>query len=333
MEHCHPAPTKTLQSVLLRRLAMSGKQQHQKQYREYGFLAVWLRGSLLLIGWVMLLMTAPPADAGTVTGHFTLAGGGTIAPKAAAAYPVREQYDARAESFEIVLSNAPIDAVAAANALSPHTEAINQDALRQDNYILLWVSPDGQVSMNATFGASMTQYLDRTGSGGRLRAALTMNTPTHIAGRVFTPAPVKVMSGDTYICDITFAVDVTHPAGGTLLPPGGGEPGRAFVAMLAAAKNKNWDALLDSVSLRLRDMFDADYRTKEENLEYAVDLLQTSLPRSGTKVTRGILRGETATLEIEGEIYAGQTAVYFVKMLKSRGHWSYDGAVLAGMVK
>jgi len=340
MGHCHPASWKPAQRIAAFASAPFGlmdaviaEQEYCTRYHQYRFIAVCMRGALLLIGLVILLLAAPTVDAGTVTGQFRLEGGGTIAPKSAAAYPVREQYDARTESIEIVLSTAPIDAALAANALNPHAEAINHDALRQDNYILLWVTPDGRVSMNATFSATMTQYLDRTGADGRLRATLTVHTPGRIAGRIFTQAPVKVMSGDSYTLDITFAVDVTHPAAGTLLPPGGGEPGKAFTAMRASAQKKNWDALRDSVSERLRNMFDADYRTPEENLEYATDFLQMSLPKLGTKVTRGTLRGETATLEIEGEMFAGQTAVYFVRMVRSGGAWLFDGATLAGLVK
>jgi hypothetical protein len=179
----------------------------------------------------------------------------------------------------------------------------------------------------------MTQYLDRTGPGGGLKAELNANTPTHIAGRVFTAEPVKVLSGETFSCDITFAVDVTRPASGTPLPEGGGEPGKAFGAMLDAAKNKNWDALIESVSARMRSIFDADYRSKEENLDYAVDFLKMALPKSKTKIIGGTLRGETATLEIEGEMFAGQPAVYFARMIKTKDSWLYDGAILAGMVK
>ena len=272
-------------------------------------------------------------SAGTVSGQFELADGVTIAPKTAAAYPVREQYDGRTESIEIMLSTAPIDAVAVANALNPHAEAINQDVLRKDNYILLWVEPGGRVSMNATFRATMTQYFDRTGTGGGLKATLTAHTADHVAGRVFTPAPVKVMSGESYTCDITFDVDVTRPPAGNPLPPGGGGPGQAFSAMMASVKNKNWEGLRKGVSERLRKMFDADYRTPEENLEYAVDIIQATLPRQGLKITGGRLRGDSATLEIEGEMFAGQTAVYFAKMVRIGGAWLFDGATLAGLVK
>jgi len=101
----------------------------------------------------------------------------------------------------------------------------------------------------------------------------------------------------------------------------------------AVQGDKNRDALIGGVSERLRNMFEADYRTKEENLEYAIDLVKMSLPKSETKVTSGTLRGGTATLEIEGGMFAGQTAVYFARMLRSGNKWSYDGAILAGMVK
>jgi hypothetical protein len=295
--------------------------------------AVRMRGMLSPICLIILLQTAPAAEAGRVSGQFRLGTGVVITPKTAAAYPVREQYDARTESVEIVLSTEPVDAAAAVAALNPHMEAINQDALRQDNYILLWVTPDGRVSMNATFTKTMTQYLDRTGGGGGLAATLSAHTPGHVSGRIFTPAPVKVMSGESYTCDFTFDVDVTRLPAGVSLPPGGGEPGRAFAALLASAEKKNWDALRGGVSIRLRKIFDADYRTPEENLEYAVDFLQMQLPKRGTKVTGGVLRGESATLEIEGEMFAGQKAVYFARMVRSGGIWLFDGSTLAGMVK
>jgi hypothetical protein len=294
---------------------------------------VRMRGMLALICLVILLRVAPGAEAGAVRGQFRLGSGAVIAPKAVAAYPVREQYDARTESVEIVLSAAPVDAAAAVAALNPHIEAINQDALRKDNYILLWVTTDGRVSMNATFSATMTQYLDRTGAGGGLTATLSAHTRDHISGRIFTPAPVKVLSGESYTCDIIFAVDVTRPPAGVSLPPGGGEPGQAFAALMASLENKNWDALRDGVSIRLRKIFDADYRTPEENLEYVVDFLQMQLPKRGTKVASGVLRGENATLEIEGEMFAGQKAVYFARMVRSGGIWLFDGSTLAGMVK
>jgi hypothetical protein len=322
----------SLPSSVCRTAAVIGIQGHRR-YRQCRFFAAGKRSGLLFIGFIILLFAPPVAAAGTATGQFVLGSGGRIAPKVAAAYPVREQYDGRTESVEIILSTAPIDAVSVSNALNPHAEAINQDALQRDDYILLWVGPDGRVSMNATFRATMTQYLDRTGAGGGLKATLTAQTPDHIAGRIFTPAPVKVMSGESYTCEITFDVDVTRPAAGTPLPPGGGGPGQAFSAMMASVQKKNWDALRKGVTERLRNMFDADYRTPEENLEYAVDFLQTALPKQGRKVTGGILRGDDATLEIEGEMFAGQTAVYFVRMVKVGGAWLFDGSTLAGMVK
>lgn len=288
------------------------------------------RGAPLVCLFVLLL-GVNISGAGTVTGQFKLKSGGMIAPEAATAYPVREQYNARTESVEIMLSKAPFNVDP--DALNPHVEAINQEAVRQDNYILLWVTRDGQVSMNATFVATMSQYLDKTGAGGGLKAILTTNAPERIAGRILTPEPVKVMSGDSYMCDMTFEVDVVRPTAGTPLPPGGGEPGRAFVAMMASAKKKNWPALRDSVSEGFRKLFDADYRTPEENMEYAIGFLQMSLPKTNRKVTRGTLRGTVATLEIEGDMFPGQKAVYFVRMVKSKGAWLFDGAALAGLVK
>ena len=53
--------------------------------------------------------------------------------------------------MEVVLSDQPIDAAAAIQALNPHTDVINQDALKGRDYVLLWIRGDGEISMNATF--------------------------------------------------------------------------------------------------------------------------------------------------------------------------------------
>ena len=63
-----------------------------------------------------------------------------------------------------MLSEEPIDVVEAAAELDPHTNVINQKALRDHNYVLLWVRPDNDVSMNATYSDTMTQYVEMTGS-------------------------------------------------------------------------------------------------------------------------------------------------------------------------
>src|SRR5207247_3671630 len=104
------------------------------------------------------------ALAGDASGQFTVDHHPPIRPKFASAFEVRDQRDARKRAVEVVLSETPIDAAAAAEELDPHMQVINQKALQGGNYVILAVRPDGDVSMNATYSEKMVQYVDMTGS-------------------------------------------------------------------------------------------------------------------------------------------------------------------------
>src|SRR3954451_9486095 len=112
---------------------------------------------------------------GEASGQFTAGKRPPIKPKYAAAYETRDQRDARKTAVEVVLSEEPIDIAKATAELDPHSNVINQKALRDHNYVLLWVRPDNDVSMNATYSDTMTQYVEMSGS--RMTADLTTNTP------------------------------------------------------------------------------------------------------------------------------------------------------------
>ena len=70
--------------------------------------------------------------------------------------------------------------------------------------------------MNATFSATMTQFVDKVGDS--LKATLTVNTPERVAGRVFTAAPVKTRGGESYTVDPTFDTAVARRPAGTRSP-------------------------------------------------------------------------------------------------------------------
>src|SRR5437764_5622567 len=136
-----------------------------------------------------LAATAAPVVAGEASGEFKTTTRKPIKPKYAAAYETRDSRDARKKVVEVVLSEAPVDVDAALADLDPHSNVINQPALMEHNYILLWVRPNGDISMNATYSERMVQFVDMT--GGDLQAELSANTPDRIAGRLYSPKPIK----------------------------------------------------------------------------------------------------------------------------------------------
>src|SRR4029453_8777421 len=125
--------------------------------------------------------------ANTASGSVDVQKIGAISPKFSAGYLVRDQRNARTTQTEILLSEVTIDPAAMQGVLDPHMMAINLDALRDRNYILLFVRADGWVGMNATFSKGMTQFLNDTTEG--LKAEFTARTATRIDGHVFSPAP------------------------------------------------------------------------------------------------------------------------------------------------
>lgn len=281
-----------------------------------------------------LCLASLPAWAGEASGQFTVSKHPPIKPKYAAAYETRDQRDARKRAVEVVLSEEPVDMAAAIGELDPHTNLINQKALMGHNYIILWVRPNNDVSMNATYSETMTQYVDMTGGalGGRLKADIKTLTADTVAGRVFMSSPAQTMDKDTYSIDVAFSAPITHPPAATKLPAGGGEPGKAFQSLVGAISKKDWNGIKANVSERaLKSFNDAD-RTDKENLDDALSSFDIWLPKKPGKVTGGELRTDTAILELEAEVFEGQKGLFLVKMVKSGPRWVFDRAERAGMI-
>lgn len=276
------------------------------------------------------VLLAPCAAAGPASGRVTSATG-IIAPRHAIAYVVRDSRNARHTRVEVLLTDVAVDAAVLKDELDRHVAAINVEALRDRNYVLLWVSADDVVSMNATYSRTMTQYLNDT-SGG-LTAALATNTPAKIEGRLFAKAPLETMGGPTYTVDVTFSADVLPALTGAPLPAGGGEPGTALTAFLGAVTRKQWPAIKDGLSPRALPTFDKSYDTPAENAESASDLFAAWLPMTGLQVSGGILIGDgVAVLDVEGERF-GSRVMSLVRMVKTGAAWQFDQSAPAGSLR
>jgi hypothetical protein len=286
------------------------------------------------VGWVAVLFLGSSAltSAQTARGAFESQPVGRITPTVAAAYIVRDQFNPRQNQVEVILSTAAIDVAKAVTALAPHTMVINDAALKDTNYVLIWIGADGKVSMNATFSKTMTQFVDRASADGALRAELTTNTPDKVAGRIFTPAPVKTMSGSTYSVDLTFSAPVTKAAAGTALQAGGGEPGKALLGFFAARQKKDWPSLKAALSPAASETFVKSYNDDKENLADLLSTLEFWLPASGAKITGGKLSGDEAVLDVEGVLASGIKALTLVRLIRRPSGWLFDSAAMAGML-
>ena len=270
-------------------------------------------------------------DAHGGSGTFTAQKMGTITVAHGIAYVVRDQRDARRTQVEILLTDVDIDAAAVQTAFDPHMTAINMDQLSDRNYVLLWVTADGTVGMNATYSKTMSQFVDD--SRGGLTVTWTTRSASRLAGRLVSKGAVKAMDGATYTADLTFEVDVPAPPTGTPLPAGGGDPGQGLRALLAAAEKKDWNGIRAGSSPEALKTFDRSYNTPAENAESAAELLKAWMSTEKLDITGGIVESESvAVLDVEGELFPGQRALTRVRMVKAGGRWQFDRAARAGML-
>jgi hypothetical protein len=280
-----------------------------------------------------LLIASPAGAADSASGAVSAQKLGAIKVTHAAPYLVRDQRHARKTEVEILLTDVAIDPAGlldVRNALSPHMAAINLPALKDRNYVLLWVDADGGVTMNATYSRTMTQLLN--GSADDLKVTWTTRSPSRLEGRLFSGGPLKTMDGSTYTVDVRFGVDVPAPAAGQILGTGGGDAGKALTAFVASANKKNWPAIRAALSPERLPTLERSYNTPAENAQDVLDLLKAWLPTEKMKVTGGHLRGAVAVLDVEGELFPGQMGLSLVRMVKTGTVWQFDSAVRAGMV-
>lgn len=270
------------------------------------------------------------ARAGAASGTVQSATG-TITPKFATAYVVRDSEHPRQNIVELLLTETAVNPAALRDQLDPHVMAINLPELQDRNYLLLWVAANGSVRMNATYSKTMTQYVND--SAGGLKGEFTTNTPAKIEGRIYAPSPLKTMGGPTYTVDVKFSADVIPSLTGTPLPAGGGDPGAAFLAFADAITKKNWNGIKAGMSPKILPGYDRSENTPAENLASAVDILSARLPITKAKVTGGFqVSPSVAVIEIEAERF-GTTWVELARMEKTGTAWQWVDAVPVGMIR
>lgn len=283
---------------------------------------------------IFMAFFATPAAADGVSGTFNLDGKDML-PTHVAAFRVRDQFNPREFETYVMLTANPVDRAAISASIDPYTTAINDPAVMHDDYLALSVKANGEVGLNAHVGG--TQYIDSSGKvmmqQGSLVATCTGNTTTQVACSVKTLKPVKTMDGPSWTIDVTFDSVVSGRAPGKPVAKGGGEPGTAFLALVAAAQG---DDLAKITALLTPDEaadYARDYNTPEENLAEAKSTLGFQLPKQ-PKITGGEMLGEdTALLEVEGVPYADGKMLYLVEMQRHDGRWGFSGAHVAGMLR
>lgn len=288
-----------------------------------------------------LLLALPLlASSGTITAADSASGGismdGTlIAPPNVAAFRIRDTFAPRERVSFVMLTASPVERAAIAASTDPYTLAINDPAVRDADWLGFNVDAKGEVQMNARVGG--VQYVDSSGEimrqQGSLLAECSHNTPERVACHVRTREPVKSMDGPTWTLDVRFDTAVSARAAGTALPADGGEPGKAFLALLKTLEGNDLAAILDQLTEEEGEPYRAEYNTPEENLADAKQTMENKLPKQA-KITGGELVDDNfALLEVEGVPYEDARFLYEVDMRRVDGRWRLNGATIAGMFR
>ena len=288
-----------------------------------------------LIGsFCILLAVSGGARADSVTGKFVI-GGKALELKHIAAFKVRDQLNARQFETYVMWTALPVDLKAISAARDPYTMAINDPAVKDDDFVAFSVQADGKVTMNAHVGG--TQFLDSSGimmgQAGGLKASCRTNSAARVDCDVGSLEPVKAMDGPTWEFSVSFDTPVLSKPAGTAIAAGGGDAGKALLALSAAHKANNKAVLLAQLDAEEAAEYAADWRTPEENLKALVEHFDWGLPKQPNVTGGETVDADTVLLDVEGVPYPDGKILYQVEMHKVDGAWRYVSSTTLGLLK
>jgi len=148
---------------------------------------------------------------------------------------------------------------------------------------------------------------------------LASTGPERFAGRIYLPEPQKIFD-DTIQYDFTFSAPMSNPNApiGEPLPAGGGEPGKAYLAWVAAVHSGD---LAEVKKLVPPDMAG---RLEDDDAKDMVEMIAAMTP-TAVKILGGSSDGQTAMLEVEG-MMDGEKAHGTITMEKKGGLWMSTGS-------
>lgn len=238
--------------------------------------------AFLVIAGLVLAGGAHAADA--ASGYFQM-GDARLEVRHAIAVIEDASVDGEAGNTQLFLSAAPLDAAKVAAAFDPMDAVSAQEPA--GGYIRLCIGADGNEC-----GLFFSPEGFNLGGYGEL----TLQGPDaqRITGRFAIKAPGDFM-GTPYQFDLDFDAAIT-PAPGADLPAGGGEPGQAYHAYLAAL------AAGDLKALRTMAGEEGEWRYPQDDPTAAKEALKSA--RDGqplrVEIVRGRRNGQDAVLWVRG---------------------------------
>jgi hypothetical protein len=268
------------------------------------------------VGWGVALLcatlAAEAADRGS--GHFRK-GEARIDIAHVVAVSSDEDADAARSQTYVFLSDVPLDAAAIAAAFDPSRAAEAQLGDRAAGYVRVCIDADGG-ECGLYFSRNNPSASFNSSGYGEFK--LDAAAPARASGRWVLAEPDDFF-GETYDFDLRFDVAITPPPGKPL-PPGGGDPAKAYHAWIAAVAKGDVPAL--------RALVGGDYngwRLKSDDQDDVKSALKDL--RDGTpvqaRILRGRLDGDSAVLWVEGKDRDDILRRGRVRLQRDDGAWRF----------
>ncbi len=268
---------------------------------------------------------ATEAPVSTVSGQFATKTTGTITPAHVVSFYTGDIADVRNRSLRIVLAEIPVDEARVRAAEDPSLELDAIEELKRTNTLTLTATGDAYLSLSATFHATNTYLFGD--SVQNLTVEYTTQSATRLAGRLFSPKPVKGANGDSYTVDLRFDVSLpSAPGPGMPLPVGGGDPGAALMNLLAAIAKRDVGAI--RAALGPDDRMFAAQRVAARGMSEAEALLEQArqvASLKNVKIRSGDVSGDTARLDVETGDRKKPTVIR-VRMVRCGTAWLFTSS-------
>jgi hypothetical protein len=252
--------------------------------------------------------TALAADGAKGTFHF---GNVNFEPVDAFAYQDTSTDPAKPLTI-VLLANFKIDRTAAVNAIDTPGALIDQSGKVDGGaFLVLRVVSAERCGIYAFLNQAQRQ-IDLSNSF--VAKGVTM-TPSRVAGECATTKPEK-MFDDSYDFHLSYDVPLTAIPKPTTLTSGGGEPGAVYAGLVKAIQAADWNA----AHLLLPPEQVPDTKPKPSEMKGYFHDLGLNYPKTAN-VAGGLLKGDSARIEISGTNSEGKKIKGTVAMKKTAASW------------
>lgn len=265
-----------------------------------------------LLGFALVALAASSAlsRADEVKGSFQF-GTVTFQISNAMAYQ-KDGKDPKKPVTMVIVADFTIDQPAVMEAIDPASALMTQVMKNKGgNFVMVTLAPPGRCGVQAFLDTGKQIDL-----GDSFPAKTSTSSATRVAGECSTSKAEKTVFGDVYDFHLTYDVPVTAIPKASPVPAGGGEPGRALLALFTAIRDADWDA----AHLHLREEEVPKTAPKASEMKRYFDGLALNYPKSAT-VTGGLMKGDQAQLQIEGTNKDGKKIKGEFAMKKVAGNW------------